>query len=73
MGVDYLVDTSMLYGEPLRLDANASNSRVELSRLGRALREARWFAWRIAWRPLHKLDGFRNAGWNGLGLRLREY
>ncbi len=52
----YLVDSSMLFGEPLLLNENASTSidhpawGVRCSR-----KDGHWF---IAWRPLHKTDGF---------------
>ena len=52
----YLVDCSILHGEPLRLDENAETS-VPHSAWGVrcAMREERWH---VVWRPLHKLDGF---------------
>lgn len=53
----YLVDCSMIHGEPLRLDPGAI---TEIRHPARGLRcepraDGRWW---IAWRPLHKLDGF---------------
>lgn len=52
----YLVDASMLYFEPLLLDENAE-TKIEHPAWGVqcAKRDGRWH---IAWRPLHKLDGF---------------
>ena len=53
---DYLVDSSMLYGEPLALKADGE-TRLEHPAWGvRCVRKAN--RWHIAWRPLHKLDGF---------------
>lgn len=52
----YLVDTSILHGEPLRLEADAETRvahpawGVQCSR-----KEDRWH---VQWRPLHKPDGF---------------
>jgi N-hydroxyarylamine O-acetyltransferase len=52
----YLVDCSMLHGEPLRLDEQAETRVTHPGwglRCGR--RDGRWH---VAWRPLHKVDGF---------------
>ena len=52
----YLVDGSMLHGEPLRLDEQTETATEHPAwgvRCGR--RDGHWF---IAWRPLHKVDGF---------------
>jgi arylamine N-acetyltransferase len=52
----YLVDCSMLFGEPLRLDEQSGTCiahpawSVRCSR-----RDGKWF---VAWRPLHKVEGF---------------
>lgn len=52
----YLVDSSMLFAEPLVLDENSATKidhpawGVQCSR--------RAGQWHIAWRPLHKIDGF---------------
>lgn len=56
-GEDYLVDSSMLYGEPLRLRAD-KETIVEHPAWGVrcAPKDGRWH---IDWRPLHKLDGFQ--------------
>jgi N-hydroxyarylamine O-acetyltransferase len=52
---DYLVDSSMLYGEPLALKTD-SETRVEHPAWGvQCIRRAN--RWHISWRPLHKLDG----------------
>jgi arylamine N-acetyltransferase len=53
---NYLTDCSMLHGEPLRLDENAE-TRIAHPAWGLrcAQREGKWH---IAWRPLHKVDGF---------------
>ena len=55
-GVRYLVDCSMLYGEPLRLE-EGKETGVPHPAWGVtcAQRDGRWH---IAWRPLHKTDGF---------------
>lgn len=55
-GARYLVDCSMLYGEPLRLEVG-SETRVNHPAWGVncAQREGRWH---INWRPLHKVEGF---------------
>lgn len=52
----YLVDTSMLYGEPLRLSTH-EETVVEHPAWGVrcAQKEGKWH---INWRPLHKPDGF---------------
>lgn len=52
----YLVDCSMLHGEPLRLDEN-SETRIKHPAWGVrcAQRDGRWHVW---WRPLHKVEGF---------------
>ncbi len=52
----YLVDCSILHGEPLRLEEDAE-TRVEHSAWGVrcSRRDERWH---VNWRPLHKLDGF---------------
>jgi len=53
---DYLVDTSILHSEPLRLSAGEETA-VEHPAWGIrcAQKEGRWH---VNWRPLHKTDGF---------------
>jgi arylamine N-acetyltransferase len=52
----YLVDSSMIFGEPLRLE-DEMETGVEHPAWGvRCSRKQR--QWHIAWRPLHKTDGF---------------
>ena len=52
----YLVDCSILHGDPLRLCQDAGTS-IEHPAWGVQCtqRDARWHVW---WRPLHKTDGF---------------
>lgn len=52
----YLVDCSVLHGEPLLLDAT-TETQVEHPAWGVtcATRDGRWH---VKWRPLHKVDGF---------------
>ena len=51
----FLVDCSILHGEPLQLDGN-NETRVEHRAWGVRCRR-RDGKWHLAWRPLHKLDG----------------
>ena len=52
----YLVDCSILHGEPLRLEENMATSvRHPAWGVNCRPQEGRWH---VAWRPLHKLDGF---------------
>lgn len=55
-GAHYLVDCSILHGEPLWLD-ESGETRVDHPAWGVqcARRDGRWH---LAWRPLHKPDGF---------------
>lgn len=55
-GVRYLVDGSILCGEPLRLDERET-TRVEHPARGVQCAERNGHLY-IAWRPLHKVDGF---------------
>ena len=52
----YLVDCSILHGEPLRLEEDAE-TRIEHPAWGVrcSMRDGRWHVW---WRPLQKPDGF---------------
>jgi N-hydroxyarylamine O-acetyltransferase len=52
----YLVDSSILHGEPLALQTDAE-TRIEHSAWGvcATRKEGLWHVW---WRPLHKVDGF---------------
>lgn len=54
---DYLVDSAMLHGEPLRLSANEETTIDHPAWGIRCAQEGG--RWHIAWRPLHKTDGFR--------------
>ena len=55
-GVNYLVDSSILYGEPLRLDEH-DETRVAHPAWGvRCVkRDGRWH---VMWRPLNRIEGF---------------
>jgi N-hydroxyarylamine O-acetyltransferase len=55
-GENYLTDCSVLHGEPLRLDENTETT-VNHPAWG-ARCSQRNGKWHIAWRPLHKTDGF---------------
>lgn len=55
-GKKYLVDSSMLFGEPLLLDENNSTGISHPARGVQCCR--RDGQWHINWRPLHKTDGF---------------
>jgi arylamine N-acetyltransferase len=52
----YLVDASMLFGEPLLLEENASTDVVHPAWGVQCCRKGG--KWHISWRPLHKTDGF---------------
>jgi N-hydroxyarylamine O-acetyltransferase len=53
---NFLVDCSILHGEPLRLDTQVETSVKHPAWGVRcAERDGRWH---VTWRPLHKLDGF---------------
>ncbi len=55
-GRRYLLDASILHGEPLPLDPD---SGTEISHPAWGVRcEPRDGRWHVAWRPLHKVDGF---------------
>lgn len=55
-GTGYLMDSSLLCGEPLPLDGeNATSISHPAWGVRCAQRDGRWH---IAWRPLHKTDGF---------------
>jgi len=67
---DYLVDSSMLHGEPLVLKTNGE-TRVEHPTWGlRCVRKEN--RWHITWRPLHKLDGLE-CRLERFGLTAAEY
>ena len=52
----YLVDASIIHGEPLRLDRTSETRVVHPSWGVRGeRRDGRWHVW---WRPLHRVDGF---------------
>jgi arylamine N-acetyltransferase len=52
----YLVDSSMLHGDPLRLDPSATTQVVHPAwGLRCAPLEGGWL---VSWRPLHRVDGF---------------
>ncbi|MES2659228.1 MAG: arylamine N-acetyltransferase [Verrucomicrobiota bacterium] len=55
-GANYLMDSSLLCGEPLRIDEEKETVIPHPAwGLSCAKRDGRWH---IAWRPLHKTDGF---------------
>lgn len=55
-GQDYLLDSSILHAEPLRLDTELETSIQHPAwGLTCSQREGRWY---IQWRPLHNTDGF---------------
>jgi len=54
--VRYLVDCSILHGEPLRLDEN-SETRIKHPAWGVRCSRRNGF-WHVWWRPLHKPEGF---------------
>jgi N-hydroxyarylamine O-acetyltransferase len=69
-GMDYLVDSGMLHGEPLRLDGNSEthvNDPAWGLRCSRS--DGRWL---VRWRPLHKTDGL-DCRFESFGASLEDY
>lgn len=69
-GESYLVDCSILHGEPLQLDGK---TEVRIAHPAWGLRASRrGEKWHITWRPLHKLDGLE-CRLESFGASLEDY